>query len=225
MFSEIENKDKLYLRILDQFQELIIAGKLKPGHKLPPERQLAEQLGVSRPALKQALSILEALHIVDCRQGNGNYILPFGGNLFNPIIMGFYTNKGDFDDILEFRFIIEVQIIKLVTLKATEEQIQELDEIVAQMENFQSLETRVELNNRFHYTLIKLSGNPLVTAIYDSIITLIGEQIHTTKGENFRDYHQKIIDGIRSKNPETAASYMIEHFTSKFPNYEYYHKL
>jgi Transcriptional regulators len=125
--------------------------KLKPGDKLPPERQLAETLGVSRPALRQALSILEAQNIIDCRQGDGNYVLPLSQNLFNPVVMGFYMNQGKGENILEFRYILEVNIIRLVTLKISEEQILELDQIVGRMENFQTLEIRKELNNTFHF--------------------------------------------------------------------------
>ena len=225
MFHEIDNNNKKYLKILRQFQELLSNEKLKPGDKLPPERQLAETLGVSRPALRQALSILEAQNIIDCRQGDGNYVLPLSQNLFNPVVMGFYMNQGKWENILEFRYILEVNIIRLVTLKISEEQILELDQIVGRMENFQTLEIRKELNNTFHFSLIKMSGNSLVAAIYDSILSLIGDQISMTQGECFYDSHKKIVDAIKTGNPDDAAKCMIEHFTSKFPNYEYYSRL
>lgn len=222
MFTPINTKDKLYKKVLSQLQDLIIDGTLKGGDKLPPERQMAESLGVSRPALKQALSILEALNIVECRQGDGNYILPLTDKLFNPIVLQFYMEKGRVDDILEVRYILEVQTAKLVSLKATSSQIEELEKILERMEDWKTLNDRILLNNEFHSSLIRMGGNPLLTSLYNSILDLIALQIHNTDGSNFHESHKKIVDAIRDKNPEEAAHCMKQHFSAKFPNYEYY---
>lgn len=222
MFTPINTKDKLYKKVLSQLQDLIIGGTLKGGDKLPPERQMAESLGVSRPALKQALSILEALNIVECRQGDGNYILPLTDKLFNPIVLQFYIGKGRVDDILEVRYILEVQTAKLVSLKATSAQIEELEKILERMEDWKTLNDRILLNNEFHSSLIRMGGNPLLTSLYNSILDLIALQIHNTDGSNFHDSHKRIVDAIRNKNPEEAARCMKQHFSAKFPNYEYY---
>lgn len=222
MFTPINTKDKLYKKVLSQLQELIIDGTLKGGDKLPPERHMAESLGVSRPALKQALSILEALNIVECRQGDGNYILPLTDKLFNPIVLQFYMEKGRTDDILEVRYILEVQTAKLVSLKATPAQLVELDRILERMKDWKTLNDRILLNNEFHSSLIRMGGNPLLTSLYNSILDLIAFQIHNTDGSNFHDSHKRIVEAIRNKNPEEAARCMKQHFSAKFPNYEYY---
>lgn len=222
MFTEIQPNEKISNKILKQITQLIKDGELKPGEKLPPERQLAQIMGVSRPALKQTISMLEAMGIVECRQGDGNYILPYQDKIFNPIILSFYAAHGNMDDILEVRLILEVQNVKIVAHKRTEEQLAVLYEIVSRMEGPKTLEERVLLNNEFHHELIKISGNPLIINFFGSIIDLIGEQITTTDGSNFYSSHKEILQMIRDKNSSGAAKKMINHFLVKFPNFKYY---
>lgn len=226
MFTSIKPADKLYSKILKQIQEQIIHGGLMPGDKLPAERQMAESLGCSRPALKQALSILEAMEILECRQGDGNYILPFQNKIFNPIILNFHARKGSMEDILEVRYMLEVQVIKLLARKATAHDLKPLEEIVEQMKDVKtgsaSIEERVALNNAFHSTMIHLDNNPILTAFYDSILDLVGIHITSTNGENFYISHKNILDSIKGGDPMKAAEMMMQHFTTKFPNYEYY---
>jgi len=222
MFTEIESNEKISNKILKQITQLIKDGELKPGEKLPPERQLAKMMGVSRPALRQTISMLEAMGIVESRQGDGNYILPYQNKIFNPIILSFYAAHGNMDDILEVRYILEVQNVKIVARKRTEEQLAVLDEIISRMECPKTLEERVLLNNEFHHELIKISGNPLLINFYGSIIDLIGEQISTTDGSNFYSSHKDILQMIRDKNSDGATKKMLNHFFVKFPNFKYY---
>ena len=108
MFQPIEENVSVYKKVVAQIQEMIMHGELKKGDRLPPERQLAEMLGVGRPALKQAISALEVLGIIRSRQGDGNYITADTVEVINPLAMQFYLKNGKMDDILEFRYIMEV---------------------------------------------------------------------------------------------------------------------
>ncbi|MEL7647973.1 MAG: FadR/GntR family transcriptional regulator [Sedimentibacter sp.] len=222
MFTEIEPNEKITNKILKQITQLIKDGELKPGEKLPPERELAKMMAVSRPALKQTISILEAMGIVESRQGDGNYILPYQKKIFNPIILSFYAAHGNMDDILEVRYIFEVQNVKIAARKRTEEQLSILEEIISRMKGPKTLKERVLLNNEFHLELIKISGNPLLINFYESIIDLIGEQITSTDGSNFYSSHNEIVQLIREKNSDGAAKSMLSHFLVKFPNFKYY---
>lgn len=222
MFTAIEPSDKVHNKILRQIIELIKNGSLQPADKLPPERQLAQTLGVSRPALKQTISILEAMGVVECRQGDGNYILPYQNKFFNPIILSFYAANGNMDDILEVRYILEVQNVKTAARKRTEEQVEKLEEIVSRMAGEKTLAQRIELNNEYHSYVIGISGNPLLIGFYESILELIGEQITTTDGSNFYQSHKEIAEYIKAGNSEKASKAMLRHFSVKFPNYKYY---
>ena len=83
----------------------------------------------------------------------------------------------------------------------------------------------MELNNLFHSTLIRYAGNPLITAFYDNILELIGMQIATTDGLRFYKSHLEIVDTLSLREPLAVAAVMSQHFSNKFPNYEYYDHL
>lgn len=225
LFTSIESNEKLYYKILKQIQSRILDSSLSPGDKLPPERQMATSLGVSRPALKQALSILEAMNIIECRQGDGNYILPFHNKLFNPILLDFFSSQGTYEDILEVRYMIEVQTSKILAQKITNEQLHTLYDIVEQMKGVDLLESRIQLNNLFHSTLIHFSGNPLLTGFYDNMLDLISMQIAYTDGKRFYNSHFEIVKSLESRDPNAVAHIMSQHFSNKFPNYPYYEAL
>lgn len=225
MFEQIEGNEKIYKKVMKQIQNLIFDGKLNVGEKLPPERQLAEELNVSRPVIKQAISALEAIGIVDSRHGDGNYIVSDSGDLFNTTSINFYLNKGQDNDILEFRYILEVKFAGMAALKATDQQLDEMEKILEKMKYVSSKEERLELNNSFHREIIKISGNLLIINFYDSILDLIIKHLSFTDGLGFYQNHLAIFEAIKNKDPQLAARNMAKHFTDKFPNYKYYDQL
>ena len=229
MFQPIESNVSVYKKIVTQIQNMIMNGELKKGDRLPPERQLAEMLGVGRPALKQAISALEVLGIIRSRQGDGNYITADSVDVLNPIAIQFYLENGNSDDILEFRYIIEVQMASLAAMKITEEQIREfqelMDTIKKEIGTGAELGKRKHYNNQFHFYIVSICGNRLISSIYSGIMDLVADQISQTDGIYFYESHLKIFEAIRDRNPREAAHCMAEHFQSKFPNYQYYREL
>lgn len=226
MFQPVEENVSVYKKIIEQIQELIASGELKKGDKLPPERQMAEMLGVGRPAVKQAISALEALGIVKSRQGDGNYITMSSDTVFNPLALRFYLDNGNFEHILEFRYILEVQMASLAAKKITKEQIDEFSAFMEEMKqnvpDRAPLELRQKYNNEFHYRLVSICDNQLIENIFASLIGLIGDQIIFTDGSDFYSSHEKIFKAVKEGNAAAAATCMATHFQDKFPNYRYY---
>lgn len=226
MFQPIEGNVSIYKKIVAQIQDMIMKGELKRGDRLPPERQLAELLGVGRPALKQAISALEVMGIIRSRQGDGNYITADSVDIITPLVIQFYLNDGKMDDILEFRYMIEVQMASLAAMKITEEQIADfqklMDAIRENVPDRAELKIRQYYNNMFHFRVVSLCGNKLIESIYSGIMDLIGDQLYQTDGMNFYGSHMKIFEAIRDREPDKAAYYMADHFQKKFPNYQYY---
>ena len=225
MFVSIEGNQKYCQKIMKQIQDLVLTGELKKGDKLPPERKLSEMLGVGRPTLKQAISALEAMGIVESVHGGGNYISGNIDNIFNPFTLKYYLSEGNEEDILEFRYILEVQFAKLATLKITDSDIFELEAIVEQMKVVTNKKKRLEINYSFHLEIAKIAGNSLITSMYESIMDLIIQQTIETDGENFYQSHKDIVEAIKSKKPQLVAKIMSNHFSVKFPNYKYYNAL
>ncbi len=226
MFQPIEGNVSVYKKVVIQIQNMIMNGELKKGDRLPPERQLAEMLNVGRPALKQALSALEVLGIIRSRQGDGNYITSDSVDILNPLAIRFYLDNGNSDDVLEFRYIMEVQMASLAAMKITEEQIEEfqdfMDSMKREIRDREELEKRIFYNNLFHYRIVSICDNHLIKSIYASIMDLISEQLSQTDGVHFYESHLKIFEAIKARKPREAAYYMAEHFQNKFPNYQYY---
>ena len=212
MFQPIEENVSVYKKVVAQIQEMIMHGELKKGDRLPPERQLAE--------------MLEVLGIIRSRQGDGNYITADTVEVINPLAMQFYLKNGKMDDILEFRYIMEVQMASLAAAKITEEEIGEFQALMDSMKEAiaggADLKTRQYYNNLFHFRVVNLSGNQLIRLIYSSIMDLVSDQIRQTDGMYFYESHLKIFEAIKNRNPKEAAYYMAEHFQNKFPNYQYY---
>ena len=225
MFQPIESKEQVYKKVMYQIQEMIMSGKLKKGDRLPPERQLSEMLNVGRSALKQAISALEVLGIVTCKQGDGNYITSDTIEIFSPLAIRFYLENGNENNILEFRYLMEVQLASLAAVKILPEQIVEFGKIVEEMKFITSIEDRQKYNNIFHLYIVNICDNMLITSIYESIMAIIADQISTTDGKNFYESHNLIYTAIKNGCPDEAAFYMATHFRNKFPNYLHYNKI
>ena len=229
MFRPIESNVSVYKKVVSQIQNMIMSGELKKGDRLPPERQLAEMLQVGRPTVKQAISALEAMGIVTSRQGDGNYITSDSETVFSPLVMQFYLDNGEMDDLLEFRYILETQMAALAATKITTEQIREFDalmaEIKAEIPEGTDVDKRTHYNQLFHTRIIDICNNRLIKMVYSSLMELIGEQLTFTDGVQFYESHMLIFEAIRDGKPAEAAYYMSEHFKNKFPNYRYYHQV
>lgn len=226
MFQPIESNVSVYKKIAAQIQDMIERGELKKGDRLPPERQLAEMLQVGRPALKQAISALEMVGVIRSRQGDGNYITSDGVDVLNPLAIRSYLDRKNGDDILEFRYIMEVQMAALAAVKITEDQLAEFQELMDAMKRETGegadLTKRKFFNNLFHYRIVELCDNQLIRSIYSSMMDLISDHINYTDGKNFYISHLKIFEAIKAGDSAEAARCMAEHFQNKFPNYQYY---
>lgn len=228
-FKPIESNTAVYKKIVTQIQNMIMNGDLKKGDRLPPERQLAEMLGVGRPAVKQAISALEMMGMVTSRQGDGNYISSDYADVFNPLAMRFYLDNGSIDDVFEFRYVMEVQMASLAAMKINDEQIEEFEKLMQEIKEIiherDAIEKRTVYNNKFHYMVVGICGNAMMKAIYASIMDMVSETIRMTDGVEFYESHMKIFEAIKARNPKKAAYYMAIHFKKKFPNYQYYMEL
>jgi len=134
VFKKVKTK-RVYMKIVEQVQDLIKEGKLKLGDKLPPEHILAEKFGTSRPSVREALSALEILGVIESRGGKGNFIK---GNLNSPLYEQRFRELQEEEspfELLEARKAVETEIAGLAAEKATPEDIREIEEALDRMEN------------------------------------------------------------------------------------------
>lgn len=220
MFTPIKNK-KLYQLVIDQIQEMIMTGKLKKGDKLPSERDLSEKMGVSRTSIREGLRALEIIGLIESRQGEGNYIK---GNMesgfFEPLSVMFILSGGRPLDILEVRRTIEVEGAVLAAKRISEEQKEELKEIMDGLRNAKDEKESSEYDRKFHYMIAKCTGNYLIMNLFNVITSLMRdfikdarwEILQANKSQEFLvKQHQLICDAIIENDPEKSALAMKEH--------------
>ena len=200
-------------------------GTFNEGDKLPPERQITEQLGVSRSSLREALKALEVLGLIESRQGEGSYITNnIENSILKSISIAFRLHGGTVKDIMELRHALEIESVKIICSRGTDEEIQQLKDLVTRMYDSKDESEKLMLDIEFHNTLIKNTNNMLFQMIADSISHLMElfikgiREVYNKADENMREYyfveqHRNVVDAIIERNPDKATKLLYEHLS------------
>ena len=165
---------KSYHDLVEQIQQKIMDNELKVGDKLPPEREMSEIYNISRNSVREALRSLEVLGLIECRHGEGNFITNrLDSCVVNALSALFVLNKGSIKELLQMRRSIELGSLRNIIERNSKEDARALREIIEAYENGAGVETYLELDERFHKTIISLSGNTLYGIIFDMLSALI----------------------------------------------------
>jgi GntR family transcriptional regulator, transcriptional repressor for pyruvate dehydrogenase complex len=215
---KIVRSSRLYEQIVQQVEESIHKGSLKPGDQLPPERELAEQFGVSRTAVREAVKALHEKGLVEAFPGRGTFITD-GTSYTIRQSLDRITRKGNegFAYLAEVRAILEPEIAVLATSRVKEEDLQALREQVQVMDQAKNdPDAFIEADLDFHLTLAEAAGNPIILSLIDSIVGLLREQrmgiFHVDGGPERGQYHHKrILDAIEHRDAAGAREAMRAH--------------
>jgi GntR family transcriptional repressor for pyruvate dehydrogenase complex len=220
VFTQVKNT-KVYEQIIEQFKIMISNGTLKKGDKLPSERELVEQLGVSRAAIREALSALQIIGLVEARQGEGNFIKEsFEESLVNPFLLIFMLNGSNKEQILELRRVIEIETVALAAIKITEDEITELGQCLANLIEAEDEASKVKWDKSFHYNIAKASKNILIINMMNAVSSLMDSFISDARGsilmfsENrsiLVNQHEAILEGLKNHDPNAASEAMRQH--------------
>ncbi|RKD31540.1 FadR/GntR family transcriptional regulator [Thermohalobacter berrensis] len=229
MLKPIKNK-KIYEYVIEQIQDMIMNGAINKGDRLPSERELAEQLKVSRTSVREALRVLEVIGLIESRQGEGNFVT---GNIenkfFEPLSVFFRLNKGKPSDILELRKIIEIETASLAAQRITKKDIEKLENLLNRMRETDDEEENSRIDKEFHYTIAKATDNYLIIGLFNIIPSLMEAFIKDARlkilkraqnREILVEQHGKIFNALKDKKPKDAAKAMLEHleFANKMMN-------
>ncbi|MBW8845496.1 MAG: FadR family transcriptional regulator [Burkholderiales bacterium] len=206
-----------YEQIAERIKALIETVRLTGGARLPPERNLASELGVSRASLREALIALEIEGSIEIRSGSGIYLSPSGrlGDISA-------TDLGDSQaDLLQARVLLEGAVTSLAAARASESGLHWVEEALVEMHNgIARGSTRVEADRRFHLSIAEQCGNSvfveLVSTLFDSyqssISSRMGARSETLRGwQCDLDEHEGILRALKSRNPQAAAAEMCHH--------------
>ncbi len=205
--------NRTYAVVIRYIKEEILSGRLKPGTKLPPERELAEQLQVSRTSIREALRTMEVLGVMESVHGAGNYIsVNFEKSMTEALSMMFFLRQTDSIQLNDIRQALELKAAELAIQKLTDKQIAEMQSIVCQMETAKDEETEAELDKTLHDTIACASENAILIQILSAMSCLIDEFIKEIRTRILRNaenqerllrIHRSIVDGLRAR--DTAA--------------------
>jgi GntR family transcriptional repressor for pyruvate dehydrogenase complex len=210
---------RLYERIVEQIERRILNGDLKLGDKLPPERELAEQLTVSRTAVREAVKALREKGLVEVQPGRGTFIKN-GTTQAVRLSLGLMMRFGGADgsaSLVEVREIIEPEIAALAAARATEDDIAAMREAVSAMdEALDDPVTFIEADLDFHLALAVATKNVLIPMLIDSIVDILREQrtrIFYVQGgpERGQYHHKRILEAIIAHDSYAAQAAMRAH--------------
>ncbi|MCX7796601.1 MAG: FadR family transcriptional regulator [bacterium] len=224
-FERIGTK-KIYIEVIEQIKRMLDSGELKPGDQLPAERDFAELLGISRVSLRQALTVLEALGIVEIRHGEGTFIA-FSHNGFDNLnlFLSKISKESDPLDILEARKLIEVEIAGLSAIERVEEDLKAMEEILNEMRKRISIgEDTLTIDLSFHLRISESTHNPVLISVMNYIGSLMKQNLWkvvkglslTTPGraEKYLGQHWIIYSAIREGESVKAKKAMLDHLES-----------
>ncbi len=218
-FSTID-KNLLSEKIAAQVLLLIKERQLKPGEKLPPERELAAMLKVSRTALREAFRALAVIGAIDSRQGNGTFVTSLNPEMiFERMDHIVSLSDSTFENLFEARRVLEVGIIMDAARRITDCEITELEQIIQKMETLDqdNYATFLVMDIEFHESIIKAAQNPIFQSPYlmnirrfGRVSRIINEPVIGLKEQSFVD-HREILNALKTRNPDLARLKMEEH--------------
>ena len=136
-------------QVIEQIKELLVKGELKRGDRLPPERQLADMLGVSRPSLREALRALEYAGMLETRVGEGIFVADGDSIMMNNLLMLHLIKQYALEEMIEVRKVLETSNVRFAVLRARDEDLAALKDI---LEQSRSLTRRPSSNPTTRFT-------------------------------------------------------------------------
>ncbi len=205
--------------VAEQILGRIAKGDLSPGQRLPGERQLAEQLGVSRVSVRAALQRLKTQGFLDAVQGGGTRVVSSAGAMDAALTAMVRTTLDNLYDLVEIRMALETWAARRAAERATPEQISALDQIMQALAAPSSHGRRAPHDMDFHLEIARAAGSPVYLHIFSTIRDILDRMMaaddleavsHGCK-DLILDHHRAILEAIRNRDPDRAAAAVAGH--------------
>jgi GntR family transcriptional repressor for pyruvate dehydrogenase complex len=221
MFDSVKS-NKVSQNITDQIRNAIFEGRLKPGDKLPSERELIENFKVSKATLREALRSLEVLGFLEIRKGvsGGAFVTEVDMTKARDSVTNFLLFKNlSLKDLSEVRLLLEPYIAEKATLAITQEDLSRLEKLIRDSEHaikngiaFESRKDEIE----FHRIIASITGNPILMFILDFVENLLidaKEILKPGKGFSLKVLraHKRIYNGLLERNVKKVHEEMVRH--------------
>ena len=202
--------------IIQTIHSYIIDGKLKPGAELPPERTFAEQMGVSRFSLREALRAAQVQGLIEIQQGKRPRVAePTSNAAADVIALTLKRKKRTLLDLIEVRMAIETEVVKKAALKATDKDIRELEETIKNIKDHPDDHNFcIQEDIRFHDILMRVTENPIFPIMIGPLTELLKEsRMKTIQSgvDHIVQGNSNVLKAIRDRDPDQAYRAMREH--------------
>ena len=218
-------KQSVAEQIYEQLRAKIVSGELRPGNQLPTETELCRMYQVSRTSVRQALTKLSTLGLVEARVGGGTFVREADGSrVLDGLILHTFLSERSLAEIVEFRHLMEPAVTRLACRKASDEDIRELCRIYRSMETAEKqLEEFAKLDFQFHMTIARISRNPYVIKAYEAmgeiLCSAFSEIVLGYGNQGGWRYHRQIIEAFQRKDAVLAGSIMQEQMDHLLEDY------
>ena len=215
---------KLSDAVARQIEQLILRGILKPGERLPGERELSRKLDVSRPSLRKALSNLQERGLLEARQGAGVFVAEVLGSAFSPALIDLFSRHEEaVFDYLSFRRDLEGLAAERAARLGSESDLALIGHVFARMEEAherRASEEEALLDARFHMAIIEASNNVVMLHMMRSMFDLLRQGVFYNRRQMFGqnttraallDQHRAINSAIRARDPGAARAAVEAH--------------
>jgi len=205
-------RPKAYQRVAQAIQDQVFSGELREGQKLPPERNLAQQFGVSRAVVREAIHTLEMAGMLRVRKGAGggaficrDYDKPLSTSIGNLLAGGAIT----LEHLFELRLLLEPPAAEKAARRGDPESVRRLESLVARAQAHRGDSRRLRADNlEFHRCLVALAGNPLLSALCETVLRILVESLQGNLSieisQTVLGYHERIVQAIRQGRAREA---------------------
>lgn len=211
-------KKKVYRKILDEIWQSIHRYNMKPGDKLPTESYLAKQLNVARPTLREALSVLDYVGILESVQGGGYYVKSVTP-ILSPLLLSRIGKSTSPYELVIARLSVEPEICKLAAAQRTEKDLAHLVQTLKKMEDKIALGTvPSEEDNAFHMGIARATSNIILVSMVDALMSLNAQMLyeaieasryrHNPKLNDMQLDHEVIFKAVKDQNADKACAAM-----------------
>jgi len=221
MLKPIKTK-KIYEQIVDQIGILVADGQLKPGDRLPSERELVERFQVSRASIREAISALEMMGLIEVRSGEGSYIRQVNiDSVVAPLAWMLFIEKDTDLELYEVRKILEVQAAGVAAERA------EVDEIRDMYEALEAMRVDLEIgglgekaDHHFHFSVARATHNKILIRLMNTISDTMEKTLKSSRSRLYEDKdtpmrlyqeHCSLYEAIKHHNVLEAQQLMLNH--------------
>ncbi|MEE9388473.1 MAG: FCD domain-containing protein [Paracoccaceae bacterium] len=219
-YTKIQS-EKLSAAVVQQIELLILRGILRPGDRLPAERDLAGKLGVSRPSLRDAIADMSGRGLLNSKAGSGIYVADHLGSAFSPTLTTLFSRHSEaVFDTLDFRADMEGLAAERAARLASDTDRLVIASIFAKMQTASNPEAEARLDAQFHMAIVEASHNVIMLHMMRSMYQLLRDGVFYNRQVLFRqnatrkpllDQHRAINDAIQARDPGAARAAVQAH--------------